>query len=61
MIQLITKLSIIGAIVGGFCWLVTPWPLAHGNVPSGWVMVGWCFVVVTLVYLTWRIELRRLP
>ena len=55
--QLLTKLLIIGAIVGGYMFAVSPYIIAGGS--GTVVMLGWCFGVAPVVNLTWRIELRR--
>lgn len=60
MIQFIVKLLIIGAIVGGYDWLVSPFPLQHGQEQPLWVLAGW-LVVVCIVYLTWRLEWTNEP
>lgn len=56
MMQLITKLLIIGVVAGGYMWLVHT-PPTHGGGAGVGVLLGWAFVVVPVVYVTWRVEL----
>lgn len=52
------KLALIGAVAGGYMWLIGDVALDAPPDVAGYVLAGWLLVVVPTVYLIWRLDWR---
>lgn len=52
----IIKLLLIGAVAGGYMWLVAD---IATPAAEGFILAGWLLVVVPTVYLIWRLDRRQ--
>lgn len=55
----IIKLALIGAVAGGYMWLIEDIALDATPGTEGFILAGWLLVVVPTVYLIWRLDARR--
>lgn len=54
----IIKLALIGAVAGGYMWLVGDVALDATPGAEGYILAGWLLGVVPTVYLIWRLDAR---
>ena len=54
LLLLLVKGLLIGGVVGGYCWLVSPLLMVRSTAVHTLVFVLWCVVLMPAVYAVWR-------